>query len=74
MTTFITLIEGGWLKAQANGGPPVIISSDEGISDVSIVRRSDSLVYVVYKRNGIPRKRMLVAVSTSITVGPEIKG
>lgn len=77
--TIETIIDGGWLKARPampEGAEPVpwlIVTSDEGISQVRIERRSASLVYVSYVRNGERRKRMLSYAGRSISVGPEIR-
>jgi hypothetical protein len=69
-----TRIENGWLSARVGeDGPWVIISSDEGITNVRLQRRSESLYYIHFERRGQSRKRMLVVVGNSITVGPDCR-
>lgn len=66
-------IEGGWLRARNNAGPWVIISNAEGVSNVRVQRKSETLFYIHFERKEQQRKRMLCAVGNEITVGPDLR-
>ena len=69
----IALIEGGWLRARTHAGSWVIISNAEGVSNVRVQRRSETLFYIHFERKEQQRKRMLCVVGNEITVGPDLR-